>query len=513
MAEKKDVVIKTGDGELIPVNLDSNPTVADLKKLISERQGRDTSPFALRAGPRVIPDDVHIAETEYVRGDVTLIFTESLPRGEAVFRAPDGRYANTRFSRRTTVAKAVTEISKVLNFTHPEDFVVLYNGRELTPDTILADLQLSKDAVLRIDDIPKELRITYQSPDGKRKVASTRYRGIATVAAVRARLASAFSLSSARTALFFNGERLADDAVLADLGLSEDGFLELKPAIDVSIGTVTSLSPAATPNSSIDVGSLSPVRNVEFRTPTKKVAAHFKPAATVGKAKEKLAARLDVGPEQLWVSRIAKTPDDQFLRETEIVSNDELIVHVYRPLTIRGPGGKRVRARFAETATVRSTKEKLADAFGIPVDAIEFVELQYENEDTKLQDIAIPESGVITVRESRAEAEKEEEEEEEELDDDADQEDDDEEGAAQRSPVTKDDVRTVKLVFPDGTRVRVAHRKKATIAKARLAAAEELGKPVEKIVLTYNEDELNDDTIIDNLCVPRKGRIAVTVIE
>jgi hypothetical protein len=71
----------------------------------------------------------------------------------------------------------------------------------------------------------------------------------------------------------------------------------------------------------------------------------------------------------------------------------------------------------------------------------------------------------------------------------------------------------VKLYFPDEQSVRIAHRKKATVAKLRIAAAAELQAPVEKIVLRYGDTELTDAVVIDSLSVPRRGRISVTLLD
>jgi hypothetical protein len=95
-------------------------------------------------------------------------------------------------------------------------------------------------------------------------------------------------------------------------------------------------------------------------TPTKLLQAHYKEGATVGKAKV-----LNLDAEQLLFS--SKPPDDKFLKDLD--AND-VRVHVYRPLEIRFPDGRTVRSRFAESATIRSTKETIAERLQIPVDSI-----------------------------------------------------------------------------------------------------------------------------------------------
>jgi hypothetical protein len=62
---------------------------------------------------------------------------------------------------------------------------------------------------------------------------------------------------------------------------------------------------------------------------------------TVGKAKAKVAARLDVDPHQLWVVGIANASDKHLLRDTAVQSTDELFVHISRPLTMRVSGDRR----------------------------------------------------------------------------------------------------------------------------------------------------------------------------
>jgi hypothetical protein len=90
---------------------------------------------------------------------------------------------------------------------------------------------------------------------------------------------------------------------------------------------------------------------------------------------------------------------------------------------------------------------------------------------------------------------------------------DEPEPAVTRSPVTKDDVRSVKLLLPSGQSVRIVYRKKAVIAKARDVAAAELSVLPDKVILTHNETVLDDGQVIDELQIPVSGRIIVTLLD
>jgi hypothetical protein len=86
-------------------------------------------------------------------------------------------------------------------------------------------------------------------------------------------------------------------------------------------------------------------------------------------------------------------------------------------------------------------------------------------------------------------------------------------GEPPKSPITKDDVQTVKLVLPDGQTVKIAHRAKATVGKARSAAAAEIGTTVDKVVLSYGDSELDDATLIGELQISSSGRIVASVVD
>jgi hypothetical protein len=381
MTAPREILIETADGEQITVALNTNPTVGDLKKLIGEREGRDTSTFALRAGPRIIPDDVRIRETEFGLGDVPLSFVESLPRREVTFRAPDGRLAKTRFSKGTTIGKAVAEMSKVFKFENPDNLTVLFNGGEVGPETLLADLDVTKETVLRIEEIEKVLKVVYQPGEGERMEAAAGFRRVVTIGTIRTRFSEEFGLDGDHTGLFLGEDAVPDTAVLAELEIPSDGYLELKLLMEESVADVET-----------------PMCRVVFRTPTRTIEEQFGSGLTVVEVKERLAAQLGVEPQQLWISRIDKAADDQLWTDIGIQSNDELVVHVFRPLTIRVPGKGSLRTRFADTATVKSTKEKLSSGLGIPISSISFADLDYSDEDAKLEDLAIPDSRVVSLR-------------------------------------------------------------------------------------------------------------------
>jgi hypothetical protein len=99
---------------------------------------------------------------------------------------------------------------------------------------------------------------------------------------------------------------------------------------------------------------------------------------TVGKAKAKVAARLDVDPHQLWVVGIANASDKHLLRDTAVQSTDELFVHISRSLTMRVSGDRRdpVDEGEGRGCTVAP--------------------------DRRLWEVAIPDSGIITLREPTA---------------------------------------------------------------------------------------------------------------
>jgi hypothetical protein len=483
----KKLLIETNSGASFPLDLAATPTVGELKHLLAAKERSDRSTLIVKLGPRILPDDFRLSETELLSGGMSWDYTSSLPTHHVTFRAPDGRLVKTRYSKQTTVAKAVVVICKVLKIKNPDTFAVFVNDAEISRGAALSSLDLSESSVVRIEDPPKVLKIEYKRPDGRKFVASTRYRGIATAQIVRAKTAAAFGLENSATALFLGESRIGDDALLADLGIPETG-LEIRVVGDG--WNDGSPRPA--------VGNESPVHRVGIRTPTKLVKAHFKEGATVGEAKVKIAQVLDLDAEQLLFS---KKPGDKDLLKDLQPAEGELHLHVYRPIGIRFPNGPTIRGRFSELATVKSTKEAVGKRLSIPVSDIHF-DIEYSDEEKRMQDLELPESGIIKVRSSKRKNEGD--------DDQGYAPDPDEEVPAKRK-VTRKDVNYVKLEFPNGFQEKTCFRAKATVEKAREAAARQLKVGVEKVVLRYNGDELPDHVLIAQLRIQRNQQISVSV--
>jgi hypothetical protein len=155
-------------------------------------------------------------------------------------------------------------------------------------------------------------------------------------------------------------------------------------------------------------------------------------------------------------------------------------------------------------ATVKSTKKAIGKRLSIPVSNIHF-DLEYSDEEKKLQDLELPESGIIKVRSKVVRIEEEEDEEA------GYAEDGDDEGKIVKAPIKRDDVSEVKLEFPDGLVAKIAFQAKATVEKAREEAARRLGVRPSNIVLSYNGDNLPDHMLITRLHIRRSQRITVRV--
>jgi hypothetical protein len=392
----RQVIIVTGKGQSISEEFPVTCTIGDLKEFVRARTGVQVPDLYLRAGPQELRDDCPIGELDFP-GTFELSFRAVRPRREVTFKAPDGRLVKIRYSRRATAGKAVREVCRALRIRHADSLLVL-NGPDIIPsDSFIADLDLPPDAVLKIEDPPRELTVLYRPIHGTPKSAQTRYRGVAKGADIRRELAERFGVRSAATKLFYEDELIPDDVNLADLNLPDRAAVELRP---LGEEPGVQLDDGSLPASAIDIGSLSPIRTVILRTPSKRVEAQFKEGATVRRAKEVLAGRLGVEAANVVFPGAA---DDSFLRDLSKSDGTELSIHIYQPLTIETSAGQRIVARYAETATIKSAKAKIARGIGVPVSDLAF-ELEYSDDDALWNRIDLPPSRVVRLTINRAAA-------------------------------------------------------------------------------------------------------------
>jgi hypothetical protein len=351
MGDVADVVVKTADGKTVRLSVAVTSTVGDLK------ERTNSSVLYLRGSPDPLADGCAIGDID-LRGDSALVFSAVLPPGQVTFKVPDGREVRIRYGNRTTVGKALKGICKSLGI-QPAERLRVRQNQELVPgDRYIADLNLAPDEFLRVE-YPRVLRVAYHSPEGQTRIAKARYRGIVLAGLVRKRLDEEFGVSEVRTGLYREGELVPDDATLGDLELPSSATLEFQPVRDAS------------------------TRPLTIRTPKKLVRARYKEGVTVARAKEVLARSFDLPPDAFVFEGAT---DDSLLRD--LGDDEEVSIHIYQPVTVEAPG-KRIVARYAETATVRSVKQKISDAIGIPLADLTF-DLEYSDEDTLLYDLKLP---------------------------------------------------------------------------------------------------------------------------
>jgi hypothetical protein len=530
MGDLVEVVVKTADGEAVRLDVASTSTVRDLKEQTQSPE------LHLRASPRPVSDHCPIGSIDLP----TLVFSAVLPPREVTFKVPDGRTVRIRYSNRTQIAKAVTEICTILDIRHRATLRVLHKGEPIGNDCYISDLNLAAEDFLKIEDPPRRLNVVYRSPQGHTKVAVTRYRGIASAGAVRTRLDASFHISGVRTGLFHDGDLVADDVVLGDLELPADATLEFRPLPEASL---------------------------TIHAPKKLITARYKETATVRRAKDVLARTLDLEPDAVVFGR---ADDDALLRD--LIDGEEVSIHIYQPLTIE-VSGRWIRARYAETATIRSAKQKIADAIQVPVGRLKF-ELEYSDEETRITELNLPPTEVVRLVDThprkddepvsaKAGVGEEEEEEEEvqniDLDEDlvADrpqdsvgpgprfdevkwaeendqmvepeeervreaergvklvayekgvvEEEEEDETVPNRVPRAAQSQRIV-FKFPAGHYVKGRFQPRATVGKLRGVVAEELNIDPDNLILKYGANTLTDEQLIADLNIPRAAFIAI----
>lgn len=338
----RDLKIKLSTGKIAVTRYKDTATVLTLKKMFAEKLSADPCYLCVKYRDCIIHDDILIKNIPLDEEEFLQLIIRKPVRHISVKSNEAGKLAKTRYKPTTSVRTIKNSLAPAFGI-DPDIVSLKYNDDYLDSDAIIYDLDFPSDAILDLGpksiDQPKQVHhLTINVKNGP--IAKSRYNEYATVGKVKEVIAQNLGVTPESLSIIMNDKRTYDDnAKLIDLQLPSDACIQ--------VDKTTEPPP-------------SPIRKISIRTNTGTIAlGRFKESATVGVMKNVLSETLGTEPENISFNVDEPVLDDSFVKDIVFSSNEYLDVNIepkatYWPITIQVNDKYIANAKFSETATVKS---------------------------------------------------------------------------------------------------------------------------------------------------------------
>jgi len=324
-----EIKVRTPDGQLHPIAITPEETVADLKKKVEEETGTPVPDQVLKFEGEELDDKPTLDDYDITHGDIV-----DLEGMEIFVKHPSGWTVPLKVSTSDTLDSIKERVSQEKDIPK-ENQILSHDGNPMKKDDkTLGDYGVKNKDTLMLEPIS----IFVRTPEGKKirlKVDPEE-----TVEDVKKKVEDQIGIPVPDQTLLFDDNELDDPTTLNENGIKHGNTLDLKPAMKIHVkhwdGT--------------------------------KLTLDVKPDDTLDSVKETVNEELGIPKPQQRLTFDGKPlrKDSKTLEEYKIQDQDTLHLEPME-VHVKTPDGKTLTFRVEPTDTIEDVKDKVEEKIGLPV--------------------------------------------------------------------------------------------------------------------------------------------------